>query len=336
MFSIALLLNPERVYAQSNQSIQVVDEKILIAEKELRSGMQFNPDDSKLFYIKKDGIWFIDLEKPSREKILLNLTDSFVQDFRISPDGRQILWIKVTPLDDEKRTGPSSLLISNLETLNTVELFGFDYWALIGADWTPDGKAIVYQFGPDVWMVNSDGRDKRFITRIDNSAAPLELGPDGRTILVSAYSPSYPHEQNIIAATLDGMQKILMRGSSASDYWAPAWSPDGSKILFVQRNGLKDFDIMIAEPDGSDKAVLIPSLEDGSSVDISPDGHKIVYQKDKQIWIATLSQAIPEFPLAYIVLAASIIAMLLAKFRVNVWYFNHLRKNGQKCENKRE
>ena len=318
MFSIALLLNPERVYAQSNQNIQVIDEKILITKQELRSGMQFSPDGSKLFYIKKDGIWFVDLEKPSEEKILLNLADSFVQDFRISPDGRQILWIKVTPLDDEKRTGPSSLLISDLETLHTDELFGFDYWALIGADWTPDGKAIVYQFGPDVWMVNSDGRDKRFITTIDNAATPLEIGPDGRTILVSAYSPSYPHEQNIIMATLDGRQEILIRGSSVSDYWAPVWSPDGSKILFVQRNGVKDFDIMIAEPDGSNKEALIQSLEDGSSIDVSPDGHKIVYQKDKQIWIATLSQTIPEFSLAYIVLAASIIAILFAKPRVNL------------------
>jgi|GEM_PF-4816042 len=317
MFSIALLLNSERVYAQSNQRIQVIDEKILIAEKELRSGLQFSPDGSKLFYIKKDGIWFIDLEKPSEEKILLNLTDSFVQDFRISPDGRQILWIKVIPLDDEKRTGPSSLLISDLETLHTDELFGFDYWALIGADWTPDGKAIVYQFGPDVWIVNSDGRNKKFITRIDNAAAPLEIGPDGRTILVSAYSTNYPHEQNIIMATLDGRQEILIKGSSVADYWVPVWSPDGSKILFVQRNGVKDFDIVIAEPDGSNKGVLLQSLEDGSAIDVSPDGNKIVYQKDKQIWIATLSQTIPEFPLAYIVLAVSIVTMLLARLSVN-------------------
>ena len=315
IFSIVFFLSSEHAHAQSSQNIRIVDEKRLTNEQEHRSGMQFTPEGNKIFYIKKDGIWSLELKEPFEEKIFLNLTDGFVHDFRINPDGKQFVWIKITTIGEIKRTGSSSLRITDLETLSTRELLKFDYWALLGADWTPDGKAIVYQFGPDVWMSNSDGSNKQFITTIEDAAAPLEVGPDGKTILVSTYSPDYPHAQNIVMATLDGKQEILLEGSSVADYWAPAWSPDGSKILFVQRNGLKDFDIMIAEPDGSNKMALISSLEDGSSIDVTADGNKIVYQKDKDIWLATLSQPIPEFPLLPIVLTASTIAVLFTRFR---------------------
>ncbi|MFQ5969246.1 MAG: TolB family protein [Nitrososphaerales archaeon] len=315
IFSTIFFLGSEQADAQFSNNIRIIDEKRLTNEQEHRSGMQFTPEGNKIFYIKKDGIWSLELKEPFEEKIFLNLTDGFVHDFRINSDGKQFVWIKITTIGDIKRTGSSSLLISDLEALSTSELLKFDYWALLGTDWTPDGKEIVYQFGPDVWISNSDGSNKRFITRIDNVAAPLQLGPDGKTILVSTYSSDYPHPQNIVMATLDGRQQILLEGSSVADYWAPVLSPDGSKLLFVQRNSLKDFDIMISEPDGSNKMALISSLDDGSSIDITSDGNKIVYQKDKNIWLATLSQSIPELPLVQIVLTASIIAVLFTGFR---------------------
>jgi PKD domain/WD40-like Beta Propeller Repeat/Dipeptidyl peptidase IV (DPP IV) N-terminal region len=60
----------------------------------------------------------------------------------------------------------------------------------------------------------------------------------------------------------------------------PAWSPDGTKIAFVNQN-----DIWVMNADGSARTALATSARGEFRPDWSPDGTKIAYDRDGQIWV---------------------------------------------------
>src|SRR5262245_9715066 len=56
----------------------------------------------------------------------------------------------------------------------------------------------------------------------------------------------------------------------------PAWSPDGSKILF-QSNRSGEWHLYLMSPDGGNVRDLTPSMKDCRNPSFSPDGSKIVF-----------------------------------------------------------
>jgi hypothetical protein len=64
--------------------------------------------------------------------------------------------------------------------------------------------------------------------------------------------------------------------------YEPAWSPDGSKIVFVRVDA--EGDIYVMNSDGSGLAQLTATAADDRSPDWSPDGSEIVFQRNSSIW----------------------------------------------------
>ena len=68
----------------------------------------------------------------------------------------------------------------------------------------------------------------------------------------------------------------------------PAWSPDGSKIVF-QSNRTGEWHLYTMKPDGSDVRDLTPSMKDCRNPSYSPDGSKIVFYSggtgNDEIWV---------------------------------------------------
>jgi len=141
------------------------------------------------------------------------------------------------------------------------------------------GSAVSLNF--EIYSINADGSNLSNLSNnpgIDGSPA---WSPDGSQI---AFRSERDGESDIFVMSVDGSGQINLTGRSrgeggpswtANDY-SPAWSPDGSKIVFVSyRTG--NGEIFSMNPDGSGLNNISnnPVLE--SNPAWSPDGSRIAF-----------------------------------------------------------
>ena len=161
----------------------------------------------------------------------------------------------------------------------------------IGADsfpaFSPDGRKIAFisqnpspTFAVNIKLMNADGTNQIELTPITyfSSQNPwfdrrsLSWSPDGSKI-------AFEDGGEILTINIDGTNRTNLTNQTAGDY-EPAFSPDGSRILFVSSR--VPFSVMhTMNADGSDVRAL-PS--DGYFQDFSPDwsptGDKIVFLRE--------------------------------------------------------
>ena len=101
-----------------------------------------------------------------------------------------------------------------------------------GVQWSPDGSKIAY-LNADVYTVNPDGSDARNLGQ-GLLAYDFDWSPDGRKLAFTSYQQG-PSE--IYSVNADGSE--LTRLTNLSGFvGSPAWSPDGTKIVFKGNDGL--------------------------------------------------------------------------------------------------
>ncbi len=89
---------------------------------------------------------------------------------------------------------------------------------------------------------------------------------------------AYPHDE-ICVMDFDGKNLARLTSHGARDT-APAWSPDGSRILFfLERAGYQQ--IYVMNVDGSDQKNLSDSAGNDAYPEWSPDGSQIVFHSDR-------------------------------------------------------
>ncbi len=145
--------------------------------------------------------------------------------------------------------------------------------------YSPDGRRIVFTEyrevpaeNPDdppilqsaLFTVRSDGRDPRRLTSWDISAGDADWSPDGDRIVFAARLEEHQQIQSVMVIDANGrnLRELTVGDGAAGDgadfryqeSFNPAWSPDGSKIIFV-RASYTDADgfamgLMTMRPDG--------------------------------------------------------------------------------------
>jgi Tol biopolymer transport system component len=129
--------------------------------------------------------------------------------------------------------------------------------------YSPDGSRIAYlQDDRHLTVVNVDGTGKRRIT-----ATAFELGcdwsPDGRTITTAS-------DGSLVAVGLDGTEtQIPVPGETVNSY-GPAFSPDGSSIIFMASTDGELFDIYTMRLDGSEPVQITDTPEEEDFADWGP------------------------------------------------------------------
>jgi uncharacterized delta-60 repeat protein len=158
---------------------------------------------------------------------------------------------------------------------------------------SPDGRKIAFvsreyniPFNTNIKIMNADGTNQTVLTSITLSSSPdpwrqweissLSWSPDGSMI-------AFDDEGEIFTINVDGSNRRNLTNNPGDDI-APAWLPDGSRILFTShRVGYLTMHTM--KPDGSDVKEL-PSR--GYSWDVSPDwsptGDKIAFVELSEDW----------------------------------------------------
>jgi Tol biopolymer transport system component len=138
------------------------------------------------------------------------------------------------------------------------------------ADYSPDGARLVFQTFDenDVWhlfVVRLDGSGLQQITPPDFGVNPgigVSWSPDGTKILFSGGFVDSGHRPALYVVRPDGsgMHKVAILGfrcgglpedPTAHGCLRPAWSPDGTKIIFDARS-IKNREVYTANADGTD------------------------------------------------------------------------------------
>jgi Tol biopolymer transport system component len=164
--------------------------------------------------------------------------------------------------------------------------------------WSPDGSQILFSGvvanGPsEVWVMNADGSGLAQLTHCTGVCLGAQWGrwsPDGSQILYSEVEYPIRPDGN---ATRECLWIMQADGSHTRQLTyhpltsgigdnSPAWSPDGTQILFVrnrQANGSWDQQaLFLIKRDGTGlKQVTTLELEAGNE-HWSPDGKRILFQ----------------------------------------------------------
>ena len=114
--------------------------------------------------------------------------------------------------------------------------------------------------------MNADGTNRRSVTSLRQPCVFPAWSPDGRIAFSSVGSSG---GEDIFVMAPDGSNLSALWNDSDFD-WMPAWSPDGSRIVF-ERNGY----IFLVNQDGTGLTQLSPTT--GSEPTWSPDGRHVMY-----------------------------------------------------------
>ncbi len=123
---------------------------------------------------------------------------------------------------------------------------------LVDAAPSPDGTRIVYStseglgLGSDTWLMNSNGGNQRHLFHLaggtQSIAGLFAWSPDGTEIAYERISdspvPFLPAGLWVMNSVGSG-QRFLTQADGGHGY-APLWSPDGTRIAFVERTNLTD------------------------------------------------------------------------------------------------
>ena len=133
-----------------------------------------------------------------------------------------------------------------------------------------------------IFVMNADGSGLRRVTPPHALHYGARLSPDGREFVFTGACPDSQHsELCLINEDGTGLRPLTTTGpghfAPVHDGY-PAWSPDGSRIVFSRRQeSLGPGDLYIVNRDGSGEVRLTSDPGDESDPVWSPDGQTIVY-----------------------------------------------------------
>jgi Tol biopolymer transport system component len=186
-----------------------------------------------------------------------------------SPDGRRIVF---------ERAGRVAVI--DADGANEKEL-GPGRWPT----WSPDGARIAFVADRAIQVMNADGSAVRkllaptvYINSQWDDVGELAWSPDGALIAFETLSLDWPSKIVIVSADGSGEHRLTKAapGSENTDENGPAWSPDGSRILYWST----DVGLSTVDRSGGDRRALD---DDGLDVGFfsrpawSPDGRTVAF-----------------------------------------------------------
>ncbi len=165
-----------------------------------------------------------------------------------------------------------------------------------------NGEWIVYELGGDIWVTSTKGGSPRKLaievhaddksntsrsTTFTKDATEFQLSPD------EAHAVVVVHGELFLVKTQGSPKATRMTESPAYDH-APAWSPDGKKIIFASdRSGVED--LYLLQPDDPEhpeltkahkfKTTQLTKSDDAESgVSFSPKGDAVAFLRAGKLW----------------------------------------------------
>jgi Tol biopolymer transport system component len=158
----------------------------------------------------------------------------------------------------------------------------------------PDGRQILYEpqgtTGHELWVMSADGSDRRPVVQIpadrskNGDFGRVSYSPDGTQIVYTRAPAGDTNQLRVFVVNADGTAPRQVTNEPGT--WTetdPAWSPDGSSIVFDRwRQDQKTlaWNIMplgISSVESGDvRSIGVAPVSDGAWFDFSPDGQALV------------------------------------------------------------
>jgi Tol biopolymer transport system component len=251
---------------------------------------------------REDGgeIYLMNPDGSNVERVTDNLVLDAFPDLR--GDGKRIVFDS-----NRLRTPGDPILRSDLFLMKTD---GSEQTFLTpgsSADWSPDGKSVTYHASvsgsydpirPDPGAPTADSdiftlkiaalEEGATPVNLSNTAAEIEddpnWSPDGTKIVYTSHDAADPNQNQPGSAEIsvihaDGLGAPQRLTFNTSEERAPAWSPDGSRIVFMCRYGGPDFEICIMNADGSGLVQVTSNTLQELSIRWSVDGQRLYFNR---------------------------------------------------------
>jgi len=134
--------------------------------------------------------------------------------------------------------------------------------------------------GKEIYISDYDGAGQRRVTVNRSLNLGASWGPDGRMLTYTSWATNFP---DIYLTYLDGRSATRPFGGTAQvKNWFAVVSPDGSQVAYASTRGSAEYDIWIANRDGSNARNLTntPKAAEGTPV-WSPSGRQIAFMSDR-------------------------------------------------------
>jgi Tol biopolymer transport system component len=222
------------------------------------------------------------------------LTTGYVDtDPELSPDGRQIVFLRCTQLSSCGDIGTTNAWLMRSDGTHARQLTHCDGTDCLGsgnATFSPDGRWVAFGLDQlDAHGVNYEGiflerTDGTHLTRVtingrDNPPdEDPQFSPDGRSLVFDREDAD--GAQAIVTVRVDGSHLRVL--NPTINGFSPDWSPRGDRLTFTLVHGSGSaavFDIATMRTDGSRVRVLT-SAAPGTGAFLSsysPDGRRLVY-----------------------------------------------------------
>lgn len=173
-------------------------------------------------------------------------------DATISPDGKYVVHVVADG-------GQQSLWIRHVTTSSNVQIVAPAEVQFRGLTFSPDGDFIYYVVrerstpeGALYQVPVLGGTPKKIVTGIDRQ---ITFSPDGKQFAFISRDYPQPGMRALMVAQIDGREKKQIPAPQLpSDFWSPAWSPDGHTIACAavhQNNGLHVSVVGVRVSDGT-------------------------------------------------------------------------------------
>jgi Tol biopolymer transport system component len=177
-----------------------------------------------------------------------------------SPDGKKILYTQAST--EEKRF---FVYVASPDGMDRRKIAAGLHWS-----WSPDGEKILYDDRQWLYVINIDGRERvRLLDIAYYNIENISWSHDGKKILVR------DSERHIYLVNIDGTHKAEFYGDRIF------LSPDWMKVCIVDINeylGIpsRDYDIYIANTDGTGMLKIAEKLEGFKEAIWTPDSKKLL------------------------------------------------------------
>lgn len=144
---------------------------------------------------------------------------------------------------------------------------------------------------PQIFVINSDGTERRKVTSLPEGACQPDWSPDGRRLVF--ISPCTNNTDYYPGAAMyiineDGKGLLPLPTLSGGDY-DPKWSPDGNYIVFTSLRNSRRPQLYVLNLEDNSVRALSEKYDTDYQASWAPDGKQIVYvstrRTTQQVWV---------------------------------------------------